>query len=373
MATTNFGILSNEPLTTWQRDVWRHARNQMFFNKFAGSDENAMIHRITELSNTRNGARAVITLVHDLEGDGRVGDNQLEENEEAGRQSEKVITLDQMRHAMRHEGEMAAQREVVRFRETARNNLGWWLADRMDQLAFLTLSGISYAFYPNGRPRVGSEFPLLEYAADVTPPSVNRYTRWSDTSGLITAPSSVDNADVVVDDTPSWAMLVDLKAYSKDSYLRPIRTIDGIEMFHVFLTPKGMAHLKKDPDYLANVRNAGPRGPANDLFKGTDTVFVDGLAISEYRYVYNTRGATAGNKWGADGNVDGQRILFCGAQALAFADIGHAKWVEKTFDYDNQPGIAVGKIGGLLKPSFENIYVGNSVEDYGVICCDTAI
>lgn len=372
MATTNFGILSNEPLTTWQRDVWRHARNQMFFNKFAGTDENALIHRITELSNTRNGARAVITLVHDLEGDGRVGDNQLEENEEAGRQSEQVITLDQMRHAMRHEGEMAAQREVVRFRETARNNLGWWLADRMDQLAFLTLSGISYAFYPNGRPRIGSEFPLLEYAADVKAPSTNRYTRWDDTAGLITAPASVDNADLVATDTPTWEMLIDLKAYAKDSYLRPIRTTDGIDFYHVFMTPRGMAHLKKDEDYLANVRNAGVRGAGNDLFKGTDTVFVDGLAISEYRYVYNTRGALTGSKWGG-GAVDGQRVLFCGAQALAFADIGNAKWVEKVFDYDNQPGIAVGKIGGLLKPCFENIYVGNSVEDYGVIACDTAI
>ena len=39
----------------------------------------------------------------------------------------------------------------------------------------------------------------------------------------------------------------------------------------------------------------------------------------EFRHVYNTSGATSGNKWGATGTVDGCQILFCGAQSLAMA------------------------------------------------------
>ncbi len=87
----------------------------------------------------------------------------------------------------------------------------------------------------------------------------------------------------------------------------------------------------------------------------------------EFRHVYNTSGATSGNKWGALGTVDGCQILFCGAQALAMADIGNPEWVEKGFDYDNQKSVSVGKILGFLKPKFGNIYENGSVEDFGVI------
>jgi hypothetical protein len=59
----------------------------------------------------------------------------------------------------------------------------------------------------------------------------------------------------------------------------------------------------------------------------------------------------------------------CGAQALGFADIGNPIWVEKEFDYDNQPGISVQKMLGFLKPKFNSIYAGNTVQDHGAISC----
>ena len=49
------------------------------------------------------------------------------------------------------------------------------------------------------------------------------------------------------------------------------------------------------------------------------------------------------------------------------ADIGPPEWVEKEFDFGNQPAISVGKIVGFLKPRFATIYENNSVEDFGVI------
>jgi hypothetical protein len=70
--------------------------------------------------------------------------------------------------------------------------------------------------------------------------------------------------------------------------------------------------------------------------------------------------------------VDGQRVLMCGAQALAMADIMAPKWVEKKFDYDNSPGISIAKIIGLLKPVFPSQITGTK-EDFGVVCVDTAI
>jgi hypothetical protein len=99
----------------------------------------------------------------------------------------------------------------------------------------------------------------------------------------------------------------------------------------------------------------------------SSSVKIDDLVFHEFRHVPNTRTAAAGSKWGAGGNVDGCRVLFCGAQALGFADIGNPEWVEKGFDYENQQGISVSKILGFLKPKFSSIYENGAVEDFGVI------
>jgi N4-gp56 family major capsid protein len=368
MALTNFNKLTSEQKTVWSRQVWKQARNYAFTTKFTGSGPNAMIQRITELTKSEKGTRAVITLVADLEEDGVGGDNQLEGNEEEIKAYDQVINIDQLRNANRHKGRLADQKSVVNFRSQSRDVLAYWLADRIDQLAFLTLSGVAYTNTNRGATRSSATFGNLEFASDVTAPSTNRHRRWDATSGLVAGAT----ASVAAADTPSWAMMVELKAFAKDKYVRGIKGPGGQEFYHVFMTPQGMAKLRQDPDYLANVRNAGVRGGSNELFKGTDTVMVDGLMIHEYRHVYNTAGAASGSKWGSGSTVDGQRVLFCGAQALGMADIGAPEWVEKGFDYENQQGIAVGKLFGFLKPVFRsNIDATN--EDFGVIVCDTAI
>jgi hypothetical protein len=130
-----------------------------------------------------------------------------------------------------------------------------------------------------------------------------------------------------------------------------------------------MARLKLDADYKNAVINGAARSTSSNPFFTGEGVTVDGLIIHEFRYVYNTLGAAT--KWGGD-TTHGCRALFCGAQALGMADIGSPYWVEKEFDYDNQPGISVGKMVGFRKPKFLNNYTGQ-VEDYGVMTCDFAM
>jgi hypothetical protein len=169
--------------------------------------------------------------------------------------------------------------------------------------------------------------------------------------------------------------LVRLKAAAKDSYIRPIKGGKGGELYHVFVTPQGMADLRLDPDFLANIRNAGVRGDSNPLFSGADSVLVDGLVVHEYRHVFNTVGAAAGDGFGATNGADkGQRVLLCGAQALGMADLGVAEWNEETFDYGNQLGIGIGKIVGFLKPQFKgNLSSYDTKEDFGVLTLDTGL
>ena len=373
MSLTNFALLTNEQKTTWSKDLWRQARNYSFVNKFSGSDANSVIQHITELKKSEKGARAVITLLADLEGDGVAGDRTLEGNEEAMKSFDQVIRIDQIRHANRHEGRMADQKSVVTFRENSRDVLAYWLADRVDQMAFLTLAGMSYGVKNSGGVRPGSDLVNLEFAQDITAPTTKRLLTWDKAAGGLLAPSQKTNtsASFLAADTPCWELFVQLKAYAKDNYIRGVKENGGEETYHVFLSPQAMAKLKLDPTYLLNLRHAQPRGDGNSLFTGS-SVKIDGLYFHEFRHVPNTRTAAAGSKWGSTGTVDGCRMLFCGAQALGFADIGNPEWVEKGFDYENQQGISTGKILGFLKPKFYTQYSGGTVEDFGVIAVDTA-
>jgi hypothetical protein len=139
----------------------------------------------------------------------------------------------------------------------------------------------------------------------------------------------------------------------------------GEETYHAFLSPMAMSRLKLDSTYLQNLRHAQAKGANEKLFSGA-TVKIDGIYLHEFRHVPNTRMAAGGSKWGG-GTIDGCQVLFCGAQALGMADIGNPTWVEKEFDYDNQPGISVAKMLGFLKPQFESQYSGGTTEDHGVI------
>jgi len=382
MALTNFGTLTGDQLQTWSRDFWKVARNQSFINQFAGTGSNAMVQRVTELTKNQKGTKANITLLADMTTDGITGDNTLEGNEEALRAFDITIELDQLRFANRIAGRMTDQKTVVNFREQSRDALAYAIADRCDQLAFLTMSGVAYTHKNNGALRAhagsgtaGHDLEDLEFASDVSAPTGDRHRRISGTSIAAGDTTAVTGTDKI-----GYKHIVELKAYAKDNYIRGIRGAGNQETFHMFVTPQQMAALKLDSDFLANVRNAGVRGTGNSLFSGSASLMVDGVMIHEFRHVFNTSGATtgtssnagaAGYKWGADADVVGGRALFCGAQALAMADIGLPEMVEDTFDYGNQSGISVGKIFGLRKPKY-NSDISGSVQDFGIIALDTA-
>lgn len=363
MAYTAFSELTSQQKLVWSRDVWQGARDQMFIGKFIGTGDNAVIQRITELTKTEKGEQVIMHLVADLVEDGVVGDNEREGNEEAMQSYSQVINIDLLSHGVVSKGKMAEQKTVINFREMGRSRLSYWLANRADQLAFLTMSGISYGFKNNGAARVGSPFPSLSFAADVSAPTSKRALMW-DGTGLATS----NTASIASTFIPSYKMIVDLIAYAKENYIKPLMS-GGKEYYVMFVAPGTLAALKKDADYQrAVVGVATKMGTDSPWFTG-GTVTIDGAVLHEHRLVYNTKGAAAGSKWGSGGNINGTRTLLCGAQALGMADLGSPDWVEKLFQYDSKAGINVDKMFGLLKPKFYSIYNG-SVEDFGVLTCD---
>lgn len=358
---TNFAGLTPQQKIVWSRDVWQQARDAMFIKKFIGG-ENSVIQRITELTKSEKGEQVIMHLVADLVDDGVIGDNEREGNEEAMQSYNAVLNIDLITHSVRNKGKLSDQKSVIKFREMGRDRLAFWLANRVDQLALLTLSGITYASNNNGSPRTGSPFANLTFAADVSAPSANRALMWDGTALVPSVTASVAATYV-----PSYKMIVDLIARAKEQYVKPLME-GGKEYYCLFVQPGTLAALKKDADYQRAVVTGLPRGADNPFFTG-GTMTIDGAVIHEHRLVYNTKGLPSGSKWGAGGTINGTRTLLCGAQSMGMADIGIPEWNEKEFQYNSQQGLNVDKMFGLLKPKFYSIY-SKTVEDFGVITVD---
>ena len=367
MALTNFAALTTEQKMVWSRELWQEARDMQFFNKFTGTGNNSVVQRITELTKTEKGEQVIMHLLADLQDDGVVGDNEREGNEEAMLSYSDIVTIDLISHGVRQKGKLADQKTVISFRENARDRLAYWLSNRLDQLSFLTMSGIAYTKNNNGSTRSSSAFNSLAFASDVSVPTSNRHRRWDAVSGLVAGAT----ASVAATDTLTYDSIVDIVTYAKTSYLKPLMA-GGKEYYVAFVRPEALAQLKKDSDYINAVVTGLPRSEQNPFFTG-GTVTVDGLILHEHRLVYNVGGATSGvDMWGAGSDVNGSRMLVCGSQAMGVADLGAPEWAEKWFNYNSSPGINVDKMFGLLKPKFTSAY-HSAVEDFGVLAVDHAI
>lgn len=109
MAVTDFGAVQAARRTVWALELWKAGRDQSFFfaNGFIGkndSDMNSVIQRVTKLTETERGLECVMQLVQDLQGDGVVGDNELDSNEEAMFNDLQTIRIDQLRHGTKSKG-----------------------------------------------------------------------------------------------------------------------------------------------------------------------------------------------------------------------------------------------------------------------------
>lgn len=362
MSQTNFAALTDRQKIVWSKSLWKQARDEAFVSRFLGKNEFACIQHITELTKTERGDACVMTLVAELTDDGVVGDNEREGNEEEMSQYEVEITIDQISHQVKNKGKMADQRSIINFREQAKDKLAYWLANRIDQLAILTLSGLAYTNNLDGSVRpANSQFPSLKFAQDVTAPSAKRGLMWTGTALQVSNTSAITTSAKA-----SYKMIVDLIAYAKDHYVKPLRA-GGKEYYVLLVRPGTLAQLKQDADYQRAVVALAQKDGKNSPWFTGGTVTIDGAVIHESRLVYSN--VNAASKWGASSDLVGTRSLLLGAQALAYAEIGSGSWVEKKFQYDNILGISIDKMIGFLKPKFYSNY-DKTVEDFSVVAVD---
>lgn len=403
----NFASLTTAQAAAWSKNLWQTVRQKSFVMANTGSTFNSVFMRVTELTKNAKGTQAIMTLVPDLDSEGVNGNGFIEGREKALDAEEQQILIDQLREANKSKGRMSEQATVVNFRNTSRDKLGYWMADSIDQLAATLLSGWPTALKTNGALRtsftVPGNVPTLAAGVDAdmtfagldfmnnatgvggigqASPLTNNRVFYIDSAGVLTAGTGADKANFTSASVVKYEHFIDLKATLADRRLQAIQGDMGTAMYHVLVHPKVMATLKKDPTFLSNVRQGSARGPNNPLFTGAIPT-IDGMVFHEWTHCINTLGANMGanasglgnlgDKWGTDGQVDGSRVLFLGAQALGIADLGAPTWDERDhFDYGDKPGIAISKMFGLLRPRFTSAQDG-SIEEYGVATLDVAI
>lgn len=281
---TDFSNMGLQQRVAWANSLWQVFRVRSFISQFMGNDDNSAIQRITELSKVNGAWKAVLQLVADLQSDGGAGDNELEGNEEALRAWEQTIEYDMLRHATRNKGKLSDMRSTINFRNKAKDVLGVFFSDRIDQMALLTLAGIDYTVKPNGAARdAGSALLNLSFRSDIKAPSKNRWLRCVSGGSLAYG----NTAAVVAADKLNFKSLVRAKAFAKETGMRGVR-VGSDELYYIMVTPQAMADLRLDPDFILAVKDADVRGPDNPLFKGVTSVYVDGMIISEHQYVPNT-------------------------------------------------------------------------------------
>lgn len=362
MAKTEFGV--NHPLavSVWSKRLSSEAFRRTFIGKFIGESEDSLIMEKTDL---KKGAGDNITcgLNVQLQGDGVQGDATLEGNEEALQFYDDNLVINQLRHASRVKGRMTEQRVPYNLRQTSRDRLADWFAQRMDTSFFNQICGNT----------AQTDTRFTGNNATIAP-SANR---------IIIAGGQANDQALTSADTFTLE-LVDIARQKAETasiaantgpLIRPIR-YEGNDYYVMFLHDFQVHDLRTNTasGQWLDIQKAAMQGgdvKGNPIFTGALGIY-NGVVLHKASRITNGVNSSTG---AAVANT--KRAALCGAQAavIAFGSGNGATrytWNEEMFDYGNQFGVAAGSIFGMKKTKYvpENDSTTNA-EDFGTVVVST--
>lgn len=353
MATTAYPV--NHPLAVkvWAKRLHREALKETYFSRFMGKSKDSLVY-VKEDLNKGPGDRIRAGLRMQLAGEGILGDGTLEGNEEALVTYTDDIFINQLRHAVRSDGEMSEQRIPFSVRDEALDGLRDWWADRLDTSFFNQIAGNTSA----SETFAGMNSPIA-------PSTANGETRilfgsQPTTIGSLTATTTASGfAKGALFDVAAIDRAINV-AKTATPLIRPMR-VEGQYKYCMFIHPNQTRQLRKNNTAntvtwydIMRARVQGGDLQMNPIFNG---------AIGEYNGVILHESTRV-----PDDPTDTtlRRAVLCGAQAACYAtgrrDQGtQMKWTEELFDYENQLGVSAGLIFGLKKTQFNSIDFGTIV------------
>lgn len=331
MAKTAYPV--NHPLAVkhWAPDLMKESLKKTQAMKFMGKTSNSLCQMKMELEKEA-GDRIRFGIRYQLEGDGVIGDEVLEGNEEALVTFHDDILIDQSRHAVRSDGKMSEQRVPFNVRSEARDGLADWWADKIDTAFFNQLAGNSGV--TNGT-KIGHNTPTAPDSEHWI--ISNQGTEASLGSSNIFTLGAID---IMIE-----------KAETLKIPIRPLDLGQGQKKYVLFMHPYQITQMRTNTATgqwldIQKAAMSGGQVTRSPIFTGAQGEYNNVVIHSSTRVpsvVANTR-----------------RAIFCGAQALAMA-YGQGSggsvpysWKEELFDYGNSLGVAAGAIWGLKKVRFNS-------------------
>jgi N4-gp56 family major capsid protein len=319
-------VTTNLKEQVWDNDFFTNYVRKNRFNRYMGTDENAVI-QIKEDLTKKAGDTIHLALVAELSGAGVSGDGLLEGNEEALSQYEFPIVVSTLRNAVA----VTLNQEQftgIDLRNAGKTMLQNW-AMRKLRTDLITSLG---AIYASGTGNVA-------YASATT----GNKNAWetANSDRIVLGDGSVANTGVLATDlaniTSSMKLTKDVVSKMKrvaenaSPIIRPVTVGEDSENYVLFVGSGAFRDLKSD---LATVlQNAQERGDGNPLFQDGDLMY-DGVVIRKIQEI-----ATLGTVGASSARLE--PIYLCGAQALAVAWAQRTKSRTEERDYGFVHGVAI--------------------------------
>lgn len=345
MAAPKTRFVTNDPLTRkrWARDLFPIILKNVEFNEFIGTGTDSVVQMRRELAKGE-GDQITFGIRLPLTGEGIVGDNSVEGNEEKLRFRNFKVTVEELNHAVDTGGKMESQRVPYDLMKEGKDGLQEWWSDKLSDYMFANFCGDSTF-------RIAGQV----FANAINEPDTNHLVVMGDgTAGSLTQTHEADlgfldrmkqQAEVPVDETTGYR-------------IRPIM-IKGKKYYRVILHNFVFDRMRQN-------MNAGQWG---DLLRNAQK-----LGIPNVEFEYNGMLVSKSERIRAT-TANEYRNVLLGAQAcvMAWGGAGESKsttmsFVPYTRDAKRYMMVRGGGILGIKATRFVTGSAAESTgEDYGKI------
>lgn len=360
MPQTTIGVGDPRAVKRWASALATDTEKQMYFSRFIGTGENNLIERKVELE-SEAGDRVSFDLSMRLRGKMTYGDDAVEGNEENLTFYSDEVYIDQARKGADAGGKLSRKRTLHDLRKIAKDRTAEYVAEWLDELFMVYLSG-------------DAANEAINEDAKVTKAFAGNPIQAPDGAHMAFGGSAVSKATLTDANTMSRDLIERLSvmprmmnAIDPDTVkMNPIN-VDGTKHFVMLMSPFQAHALRVEKGELtwADIQKAAAsaEGRANPLFKGS-LGMLNNVVLHEHETIRRF------TNYGAGANVHANRALFLGRQAgvVAYGEAGNKsrfQWVEEMKDAGNRVAIYAGVIAGVKKTRFNG-------RDFGVIAVDTA-
>jgi N4-gp56 family major capsid protein len=315
MADWEFTTANALAAQEWAKKWWIGVKKENFFYEtglIGGDENNDVIVEFPELEQNQ-GYQITYGQIRDLSGAGITGDSDLENQEEAPVTYDDNITLNQKRNAIRTKGKLSDQYPSdKRAREWALKLLERWKGAVLDQDIFTAIGSSCTKFLYGG--------------------------------------SATATTNIAAGGYMTLKLIAQATAYGDKASPQIVGKSKGGEKQTVCVMAIDQRYdLKQfDASWAQAQREAMQKGKDNLIFHKVLGIYEDCALFAHIRCPIVTN-------WGSGSTLPGATAFFIGVGAGAIAYAKKKVWNEKTFDYGNKVGFAIGSIYGVSKSVFNQV------------------